>query len=539
MRPFSTLALTGLLVLSACDKIEDTGDLTDADGDGYYAWEDCNDRDPLVYPGSSETCDGRDNDCDGEIDEGATVTLYRDADLDGYGDPDTETTGCPGTGGYSTDNTDCDDENHEVHPGAEEWCDGLDNDCNGTADDGIDYVDWYADADGDGYGDPESVVNACQQPKGTIEDGGDCDDTDAAINPEAIELCDGEDNDCDGTVDEADATDATTWYADADGDGYGDAADKGTPSCDNPGAHTTDHTDCDDGDAAVNPGAIEICDDADVDEDCDGAADDADDSTDYTTMTAWYMDSDSDGYGDPRVTTRACEQPSGFLADGSDCDDSDDQINPGMPEICDGEDNDCDGDTDDDDASLMGAPIWFVDADGDGYGSNASTLGACTQPTGYVDNADDCDDGDAGLTTDCPADTGDTGEAFSRDGTYNGTFEILAEETTLGISDTCTGTIQVEVDEAGVTQLLGRGNCTFSGLMAPVMGTQATSIDGSITSDPDCEGTVTLGSGPAIILTDDWTGTFTDDDTLYGEFDGSTSYMGYAVDYVGAFEVVR
>ena len=99
----------------------------------------------------------------------------------------------------------------------------MDNDCDGTIDVGaIDATTWYEDGDGDGYGDPSSTTEACDQPDGYVANDDDCDDDDGAINPDADEVCDNEDNDCDGTVDEDDAVDATTWYEDGDGDGYGD-----------------------------------------------------------------------------------------------------------------------------------------------------------------------------------------------------------------------------------------------------------------------------------------------------------------------------
>jgi hypothetical protein len=535
MRTLSTLTLATLLLLPACAKDGDTGDITDADGDGYAAWEDCNDRDPAVFPGANESCDGRDNDCDDEIDEGATITLYRDADLDGYGDPDSETMGCEGTGGYSAEGTDCDDADAEVHPGAEEWCDGLDNDCDEQIDEDIEYADWYADVDEDGYGDPTSSINDCQQPSGYIADDQDCDDGDATINPDADEYCDGEDNDCDGGTDEADALDASTWYSDGDGDGYGDAGGKGTVRCAAGSGEVLDNTDCDDSRDDVNPGGTEIC-DGDADEDCDGLVDDADDSTDPSSMSTWHPDGDSDGYGDAGSSLDACSQPSGHIADGSDCDDSDAEINPAMEETCNGSDDDCDGLVDDDDVGVTGTTTWYLDADGDGYGSSRGGMDACDQPTGYVADNTDCDDDDGGIHVGCPEDTGDV---FTRDGSYTGDLDIAVEVSTLGITDTCAGTATVEVDELGSVQITGTGDCSFSGVLGTLMGSQSGALEGEITSDPSAEGTVSVGDASTTIISDDWTGSFTDDDTLYGEFEGSTTYLHYTIDYLGTFEVSR
>src|SRR6185295_9209022 len=111
-------------------------------------------------------------------------------------------------------------------------CDGVDQDCDGIDDNSaIDALPWYSDLDLDGFGDPATLVTACSAPSGTIDDGTDCDDTDAGINPAAAEICDpaDTDEDCDGDTDDADSnlTGAPTWYVDADQDGFGDVNDPG------------------------------------------------------------------------------------------------------------------------------------------------------------------------------------------------------------------------------------------------------------------------------------------------------------------------
>ena len=234
---------------------------------------------------------------------------------------------------------------------------------------------WFVDADGDGFGDPGSVRTACDQPSGYVADATDCDDAAANVNPDADETCNGVDDDCDGAVDEDDATDATTWYADADGDSFGDPA-SATTACSQPSAYVADDTDCDDADAGISPDADELCDG--VDNDCDGAVDE-DDATDAST---WYADADSDGYGDAGSSTAACTQPSGYVSDDTDCDDDAGAIHPGATEVtADGIDQDCSGGDD-----------CYVDGDGDGYGTTATTMSSdldCTDG-GEAATSDDC-----------------------------------------------------------------------------------------------------------------------------------------------------
>ncbi|MCP4259043.1 MAG: hypothetical protein GY774_16280, partial [Planctomycetes bacterium] len=167
----------------------------DCDSDGFSENEgDCDDTDPAMNPGAQEACDGVDNNCNGQIDEGVKPTFYHDVDGDGYGNPGDITEACQLPSGYVTDNTDCDDNDAAVNPGAaEEPYNGKDDDCNpATPDD---------DLDSDGYG----IAT-------------DCNDTSAAINPNAAEVCDGVDNNCDGQIDEGLKT---TFYEDSDNDGYG------------------------------------------------------------------------------------------------------------------------------------------------------------------------------------------------------------------------------------------------------------------------------------------------------------------------------
>ena len=350
----------------------------DADSDGYDASVDCDDAQVDVNPDAPEVCDGQDNDCDDVIDEDATdpATFYADGDGDGYGDPASPLEACEAPPGAVADGTDCDDAVAAVHPDADE------PDCTDPTDYNCDGAVGYADSDGDG-------VPACE----------DCDDADPARSPYATEVCDDGDvdEDCDGRADDDDdASGASSWYADGDGDGWAADAGASVTRCDAPAGYVAATGDCDDSNRGANPGAAEVCDPADVDEDCDGAADDADASTDASTAASWYPDVDADGYGDGSGALARCDAPAGYVADARDCDDARAAVSPSATERCDDADvdEDCDGVADDDDSSVTGASTWYRDADGDTFGS-ATTTTACEAPSGYVPDATDCDDLDA------------------------------------------------------------------------------------------------------------------------------------------------
>jgi len=125
-----------------------------------------------------EICDGKDNDCDGEIDEGLDQTWYADTDGDGWGDPDAPVVDCTQPEDHVPDDTDCDDDDASVHPTAPELCNDLDDDCDLDIDEDLPMGTWYADADADGWGDPDAPVEDCEQPPGTTDVLADCDDND-------------------------------------------------------------------------------------------------------------------------------------------------------------------------------------------------------------------------------------------------------------------------------------------------------------------------------------------------------------------------
>ncbi len=226
---------------------------------------------------------------------------------------------------------DCDDEDLDVHPDAEEiWYDAVDQDCDGNLDD---------------------AETACSMPSNHVANDDDCDDSDEDVWPGAPESCDGVDEDCDGDVDE-DPSDGDTWWIDLDSDGYGNPI-LTSMACDQPSGYVDNSDDCNDLQPDAWPGNTEVCDG--LDNDCDGDADedDADDAT------AWYADSDGDGFGDADTSATQCEAPSDYVSGSTDCDDSDATINPSALEQCDGADNDCDGDTDEDEA--IDVVAWYLE----------------------------------------------------------------------------------------------------------------------------------------------------------------------------------
>ncbi len=354
----------------------------DYDGDGSPFGTDCNDNDNTMYPGNTEVCDGKDNNCDTSIDEGVKTTYYKDEDSDGYGNPAISSDACSAPAGYIADNKDCDDAEATVHPEAPESCNGIDDNCDGTADNGL----TAPNADNQN-GVCSGAKKVCGDVMGWLEP-----NYSAITGYEATEAsCDGKDNDCDASIDEGVKT---TYYKDEDSDGYGNPVIS-SDACSAPAGYVADNKDCDDAAATVHPGATESCNG--IDDNCDGTADngltapnsdnqngvcsgakkvcdgvngwkepnygliagyeateascdakdnDCDASIDEGVKTTYYKDEDGDGYGNPAISSDACSAPEGYVADNKDCDDTSNKMFPNNPEICDGLDNNCDAQAD-------------------------------------------------------------------------------------------------------------------------------------------------------------------------------------------------
>lgn len=323
---------------------------------------DCNDASALIKPTAVEICNTFDDDCDGLTNEGITfLTYYADSDGDGFGNPNASLSDCSPPAGYVTNNSDCNDANAIIKPGAAELCNLVDDNCNGQVNEGLVFANYYIDTDQDGFG-AGTPTSSCTPIFGNfVTNNLDCNNNNANIRPNASEICNSIDDNCNTLID--DGITFVNYYIDTDGDGYG--AGTAINSCSSPGAgYVTNNTDCNNTNAAIRPGATEICNA--IDDNCNNLIDDG------LTFVNYYIDTDSDGFGAGSATSSCSNPGAGYVSNNTDCINSNAAINPAAPEICNAIDDNCNG--------LINEGIvfltYYLDADNDGY--YLSSLSACS-----------------------------------------------------------------------------------------------------------------------------------------------------------------
>jgi len=348
-------------------------------------------------------------------------TACEDADHDGY-----DAISCGGN--------DCDDNNASINPGATEVCDEVDNNCDGSVDEGL-ITTYYHDFDSDTFGNASVSIDACVAPGAYVVDNTDCDDSDLNVNPGQAEICDNSvDDDCDGDIDmsddecgecttgetracpltlgvcagvdescvanawagcdygtdyevtetlcdgldndcdgDADSGLTDTYYHDSDSDTFGNHTDS-QEACVAPTDYVVDDNDCNDDNDTIYPGAAEVCNNS-VDDDCDGMVDeDCGECTTGETRACPLQDGVCAGVNQSCVANAwvACDYGTDYEF---------------AETLCDGLDNDCDGDAD-----LGLTDTFYHDSDSDTFGNHTDSQEACIAPTDHVLDDNDCND---------------------------------------------------------------------------------------------------------------------------------------------------
>ena len=358
---------------------------------------DCDDTKASSKPGALETCDGVDNDCNGKTDEiGADgcKTVYIDKDGDKFGSPASAACLCALGGDYNaTKGGDCNDGDQGIFPGAQEFCDGQDNNCSTSVDEenAIGCIQYLKDSDKDAFGVSGSGKCLCKPLYPYTEfTGGDCDDTVATVNPKIAEICDNVDNNCDGQTDPAGSDGCSPFYLDKDTDGYGTVLAAPKCLCDAKSPYTTAVAgDCNDNDPKSYPKATEYCDGKDTD--CDGIVD----PKGAQGCKAYFLDLDSDGWGGNAISQCLCNADAPFSTTKTgDCNDNAASVYPDATEMCNTVDDNCNGQTDE---SAQGTQQFYLDNDGDGYGTG-TPINACAAKAPYsATKAGDCNDGNSAV----------------------------------------------------------------------------------------------------------------------------------------------